>query len=62
MKELDKKAYSISELSNVVSLGRTKLYEEIKEGRLKTRKVGRRTLITAQDADAWLNSLSDGRA
>jgi excisionase family DNA binding protein len=43
--QVDKIAHSIDEASKALSLGRTKLYELIGEGRLETVKVGRRTLI-----------------
>jgi excisionase family DNA binding protein len=40
-------AYSIAEACRVSSLGRTRLYELINEGKLEVRKVGKRTLIPA---------------
>ena len=49
-----KLAYSIAGAVQVTSVGRSKLYEEIKAGRLKTFKVGTRTLIAAEDLAAWL--------
>ena len=52
-----KLAYSIPEVCRTASIGRTRLYTEIKEGRLLAVKVGRRTLIRAEDMDAWLGSL-----
>ena len=36
------------------SLGRTKVYDEIKLGRLRSIRVGGRRLIRADDAEAWL--------
>jgi excisionase family DNA binding protein len=38
-------------------VGRTKAYEEIKRGRLRARKIGRRTVIAVDDAEAWLQRL-----
>lgn len=52
-----KLAYSISELGTLAGLGRSYLYEEIKAGRLATRKAGRRTLVLRLDADRWLASM-----
>ena len=49
-------AYSISEVCALTTVGRTTLYAAIKSGDLRTRKVGRRTLITAHDLDDWLAS------
>jgi excisionase family DNA binding protein len=55
-----KLAYSIAELPAVVSLGRSHIYEEIRAGRLRTVKAGRRTLVLAEDLHAWLISLGRG--
>jgi excisionase family DNA binding protein len=51
-------AYSISDACRVSSLGRTRLYQLISEGRLEARKIGKRTLIPA----ASLRALIDGQA
>lgn len=51
-------AYSISEACRVSSLGRTRLYQLIGEGRLEVRKIGKRTLIPA----ASLRALIAGEA
>jgi excisionase family DNA binding protein len=40
-----------------VGIGRTRFYREVKAGRLRVRKVGRRTIVTSDDADQWLNRL-----
>ncbi|MCB1782629.1 MAG: helix-turn-helix domain-containing protein [Alphaproteobacteria bacterium] len=45
--------------ANVAGIGLTKLYEEIKSGRLKAKKFGKRTLVTAAALEDWLNSLPD---
>ncbi|MFS2011297.1 hypothetical protein ACCD06_15675 [Azospirillum sp. CT11-132] len=50
-------AYSIEEFCQVASVGRTLTFAELKAGRLRGTKVGRRTLILADDARAWLASL-----
>lgn len=42
-----KLAYSITEAANATSIGRSKLYELIAQGRLETRKIGKRTVIPA---------------
>lgn len=51
-------AYSVSEACRVSSLGRTRLYQLIREGRLEVRKIGKRTLIPA----ASLRALIEGQA
>lgn len=40
-------AYSINEAIRATSLGRTRLYQLISEGKLKAIKIGNRTLIPA---------------
>lgn len=49
-------AYSVAEACRVSSLGRTRLYSLISEGRLEARKINKRTLIPA----ASLRRLIDG--
>lgn len=50
---------SISAFCAWASLGRTKVYEEIGAGRLKTIKVGSRRLVALADANAWLEQLAN---
>lgn len=52
-------AYDILTFCKLFSIGRTLAYREIKEGRLKIVKVGRRTLITATAAQQWLEQVSE---
>jgi hypothetical protein len=51
------RAMSIDGFCKGYGIGRTKAYEEINAGRLRARKAGRRTIITADDAEDWLNRL-----
>jgi excisionase family DNA binding protein len=57
-----KAAYTINEFCQLFSVSRSKVYELIDEGSLATRKMGRKTLIRAEDARAWLNALPKGKA
>ncbi|RXG83813.1 helix-turn-helix domain-containing protein [Bradyrhizobium zhanjiangense] len=59
-----KLAYSIVEACDLLSIGRTTLYQLIKAGDLQTRKVGRRTLIPAKSLDSFIGAVEqrDGRA
>jgi excisionase family DNA binding protein len=52
-----KRAFSIAEFCDRYGIRRTKTYEEIKAGRLRIVKVGRRSLIKEADAESWLAAL-----
>ena len=52
-------ALTVTEFLAWASIGRTKFYQEVKAGRLKIRKIGRKTLILRADAEAWLNALPE---
>jgi predicted DNA-binding transcriptional regulator AlpA len=54
---LAKAAYTVSDTMEVLSIGRTKLYQLMQSGDLKPRKLGRRTLILASDITALLDKL-----
>lgn len=54
----DALAYTIPDACRALGMGRTALYEEIKTGRLRAIKYGRRTLIRRKDAEAWLDRLA----
>lgn len=47
-------AYGINQAVEATSVGRSLLYEQIRAGKLKTFKVGSRTLIAFDDLQAWL--------
>jgi excisionase family DNA binding protein len=51
------RAMSIAEFCERYGPGRTKTYEELKSGRLRGRKIGKRTIITEDDAEDWLRCL-----
>jgi excisionase family DNA binding protein len=51
------RAMSIAEFCRAYNVGRTTAYQEIKAGRLRARKCGKRTIITEDDAENWLNHL-----
>jgi excisionase family DNA binding protein len=56
---LMQRAFTIDEFCKTYRLGRTKTYAEINAGRLKAAKVGSKTIIRADDAEAWLANLAD---
>ncbi|WJS98372.1 helix-turn-helix domain-containing protein [Novosphingobium humi] len=41
-------AYSVADACRVSSIGKTRLYQLINQGKLKTTKLGKRTLIPAE--------------
>ncbi len=49
--------HSIADVAKIVGLGRTFIYQQIKEGRLRVRKAGRRTVVFDTDLKAWLAAL-----
>lgn len=51
------RAMSIDQFRTRYGVGRTTVYEEIKLGRLRARKCGKRTIITEDDAEEWLQHL-----
>ncbi|WP_085810584.1 helix-turn-helix domain-containing protein [Sphingomonas sp. TZW2008] len=55
-----KLAYSIPEAAAAVSIGRSKLYLLIAQGRLETRKIGKRTVIPTASLLKLLDEPSDG--
>jgi hypothetical protein len=51
------RAMSLSQFCERYGPGRTKAYEELKSGRLRARKVGKRIIIAEDDAEDWLRRL-----
>ncbi len=50
-------AYSISELTKILPIGRSTIYAEMKSGSLVARKLGgRRTVVLKADLENWLNA------
>jgi excisionase family DNA binding protein len=52
-----KLAFSIREACELLSLGRSRVYQELKAGRLRFVKVGGRTLIPEVELRAWLERM-----
>jgi hypothetical protein len=48
-------ALSVDQLSARTSFGRTFIYSEIKAGRLRLTKKGRRSIVLLEDALRWLH-------
>lgn len=47
-------AYSVDEAARLIGVGRTFLYAAIKQGTLKSSKVGGRRLLTVKAIETWL--------
>ena len=52
---MEKLSVSIADAGNSIGLGRSKIYELIKSGELKTIKIGRRTLVTVESIRALVD-------
>ena len=50
-------AYSLVNFASRHGISRSKLYGEIRAGRLTARKIGDRTIILAEDGKAWRERL-----
>ncbi|MDP2874571.1 MAG: helix-turn-helix domain-containing protein [Holophaga sp.] len=48
-------AYCVENTAKVLGIGRTFVFQLIKEGKLKAVKIGRRTLIPVVEAEAFLS-------
>lgn len=53
----DARLLDVGEFCRRYSIGRTKLYREINEGRLRTVLRGTRRFVRVEDAEAWLNDV-----
>ena len=62
MSTIEPRALSIQSFLHWAAIGRSKAYMEIKAGRLKTRKIGSRTVIPMEDARAWFDTQPSGFA
>jgi Helix-turn-helix domain len=51
------RSYSLDEFARLNDIALTTVRGEIRSGRLIARKIGRRTIITAEDAKAWQERL-----
>jgi excisionase family DNA binding protein len=58
---LVKAAYTVREALELLSIGRTSLYEAVKRGDLKLVKFGKKTLVYAADMAAFLARLKGAR-
>lgn len=59
---LERRGYSPAEAARIVGCGRTKMYDLIKERRIRVVKIGARTIIPKSEIDRLLNGTDDTRA
>lgn len=57
---MEKLGLTVLEAASLSSLGQTSMYKAIREGRLRSRKFGTRTIITRADLASFLENLPDG--
>lgn len=57
LNERERLSYTIPQLVMNTGVGRSTLYGEISAGRLRIKKVGKRSIILRGDALAWLEAL-----
>lgn len=50
-------AFTVGEFCKWARIGRSKFYDEVKAGRLPLKKVGRKSIISVDDASKWLSNL-----
>jgi excisionase family DNA binding protein len=55
-------AYGVAEAARAAGIGRSTLYEALASGELSARKLGRRTLIPADELRRFLAALPSARA
>ena len=54
---MDKILLTVPEFLRQYAISRTSFYSQVKQGKLRLLKRGRRSLIAKADADAWLEAL-----
>lgn len=48
---------TVDDATQYCGIGRTKLYELIREGKFSARKMGKKTLLLTEELDAYIRSL-----
>jgi excisionase family DNA binding protein len=62
MTDISKEAFAVLEFCTRYGICRATFYTEVKRGRLRAHKLGRKTIVMRADADAWAASLPELRA
>jgi excisionase family DNA binding protein len=56
-----REAFAVREFCDRYGICRATFYDEVKRGRIKARKLGKKTLVLKSDAEAWAASLPELR-
>jgi excisionase family DNA binding protein len=59
---MENRALTIDQFCDRYGICRETAYHQIRTGKLRARKLGRRTVLLAPDVDAWAERLPDFRA
>jgi excisionase family DNA binding protein len=54
-----REAFAVREFCARYGICRQTFYDEIKRGRIKARKLGKKTLVLKSDAESWAKSLPE---
>lgn len=54
---MQKAAFTVREVAHQGAMSERQVYRLLKDGKLKARKQGRKTLILSEDFRAWLDTL-----
>lgn len=54
----NKKTYTVSEIANMLSIGKTSAYNLVKENHFKVVKIGASIRISKKSFDDWLNNMN----
>lgn len=60
-KTTGKLLFSVKEFCQMVGIGRTTFYQELKNGRIRAKKLGRSTLIPKSELERFIKELPDVR-
>lgn len=58
----DRLIYSVNEAASILGVGRTTIYELIREQRLLSVKIGQRRLVAKSDLEAFVTGLRESPA
>lgn len=57
---MEKLSYRLDELAEATGIGRSAIYADISAGKLRVRKRGKITVVLAEEAKRYLDSLPEG--